>query len=96
MVRTTIIVLIMMVERPIVRMARGRASIFTRGLMIELMREKIRPATAKSTQVYLYMDELSASIVPSQVIQKYIPMLDASQRKMKAKSCRLIILYIIA
>lgn len=85
-------VLIIRVEIPMVRIANGSANILTNGLIIELTSEKIKPATTYNTHG---AKKASVELTrPNQVIQKYIPRLDAAQRKIKTKICFLIIIWL--
>ena len=86
-------VLIIAVETPSVKIARGSASILNNGLIKELASEKINPATTYNTQ-----GAEKASIdftVPNQEMQRNIPKLETIQRKRKTKNCCLITCSII-
>ncbi len=77
------------VEIPIVKIANGSANILTSGLTMEFTIEKINPATTYSTHG---AEKASVELTwPNQVIQKYIPRLDAAQRRIKTRICFLII-----
>ena len=90
MVRASMPMLMRMVEMPMVRMARGRARVVARGLTMELMREKMTPASTKrATSAWL-------SVWPKREMQSHMPKIETMVRRRKTKIWRLIIIYIIA
>ena len=84
-------VLIIIVEIPIVKIARGNANILMSGFTMELTSEKIKPAAAKSIHGSAKVSDESGLMVPSQLIHRYIPKLETNQRSRKVKICFLII-----